>query len=47
MFAFEEALSDVPLVALCVLADAPGVLGGANEMEESRSARRARRKLHI
>ena len=34
-FAFEEAaLCDVPLVALCALADAPGVLGGAREMEE-------------
>jgi nucleotide-binding universal stress UspA family protein len=34
-FAFEEAaLRDVPLVALCALADAPGVLGGAREMEE-------------
>lgn len=33
-FAFEEAaLRDVPLVALCALADAPGVLGGAHEME--------------
>jgi hypothetical protein len=25
----------VPLVALCALADAPGVLGGAYEMEET------------
>jgi nucleotide-binding universal stress UspA family protein len=34
-FAFEEAaLRDVPLVALCALADAPGVLGGAYAMEE-------------
>jgi nucleotide-binding universal stress UspA family protein len=34
-FAFEEAaLRDVPLVALCALADAPGVLGGAREIEE-------------
>ena len=34
-FAFEEAaLRDVPLVALCALADAPGVLGGAREMEK-------------
>jgi nucleotide-binding universal stress UspA family protein len=35
MFAFEEAaLRDVPLVAVCALADAPGVLGGAQAMEE-------------
>ena len=34
-FAFEEAaLRDVPLVALCALADAPSVLGGAHAMEE-------------
>jgi nucleotide-binding universal stress UspA family protein len=34
-FAVEEAaLRDVPLVALCALADAPGVLGGAHAMEE-------------
>jgi nucleotide-binding universal stress UspA family protein len=34
-FALEEAvLRDVPLVALCALADAPGVLGGARRMEE-------------
>jgi nucleotide-binding universal stress UspA family protein len=34
-FAFEEAaLRDVPLVALCALADAPGLLGGAREIEE-------------
>jgi len=34
-FAFEEAaLRDASLVALCALADAPGVLGGAREMEE-------------
>jgi nucleotide-binding universal stress UspA family protein len=34
-FAFEEAaLREVPLVALCALADAPGVLGGAHAMEE-------------
>lgn len=34
-FAFEEAvLRDVPLVALCALADAPGVLGGAHALEE-------------
>jgi len=35
VFAFEEAaLRDVPLVAVCALADAPGVLGGAAQMEE-------------
>ncbi len=35
VFAFEEAaLRDVPLVAVCALADAPGVLGGASQMEE-------------
>ncbi len=35
VFAFEEAtLLDVPLVAVCALADAPGVLGGASQMEE-------------
>jgi nucleotide-binding universal stress UspA family protein len=34
-FAFEEAaLRDVPLVAVCALADAPGVLGGAGAIEE-------------
>jgi nucleotide-binding universal stress UspA family protein len=34
-FAFEEAaLRDVPLVAVCALADAPSVLGGARRMEE-------------
>jgi nucleotide-binding universal stress UspA family protein len=34
-FAFEEAaLRDVPLVALCALADAPGKVGGAARMEE-------------
>jgi nucleotide-binding universal stress UspA family protein len=34
-FAFEEAtLRDVPLVAVCALADAPGTLGGARQMEE-------------
>lgn len=34
-FAVEEAaLRDVPLVAVCALADAPGVLGGARRMEE-------------
>ena len=34
-FGFEEAkLRDVPLVAVCALADAPGVLGGAAQMEE-------------
>jgi nucleotide-binding universal stress UspA family protein len=34
-FAFEEAeLRDVPLVVLCALGDAPGVLGGAHAMEE-------------
>ena len=34
-FAFEEAaLRDVPLLAVCALADAPGILGGARRMEE-------------
>jgi nucleotide-binding universal stress UspA family protein len=34
-FAFEEAaLRDVPVVALCALADSPGTLGGARQMEE-------------
>ena len=34
-FAFEEAAPrDVPLVALCALSEAPGVLGGAREIEE-------------
>jgi nucleotide-binding universal stress UspA family protein len=34
-FAFEEAaLRDVPLVAVCALADAPGKVGGARQMEE-------------
>jgi nucleotide-binding universal stress UspA family protein len=34
-FAFEEAaLRDVPLVAVCALADAPGMLGGARRIEE-------------
>jgi nucleotide-binding universal stress UspA family protein len=34
-FAFEEAaLRDVPLVAVCALADAPGQLGGMRQMEE-------------
>jgi nucleotide-binding universal stress UspA family protein len=34
-FAFEEAtLRDAPLVAVCALADAPGRLGGAQQMEE-------------
>ena len=34
-FAAEEAaLRDVPLIAICALADAPGVLGGAGRMEE-------------
>jgi nucleotide-binding universal stress UspA family protein len=34
-FAFEEAaLRDVQLVALCALADAPGVLGGVRGLEE-------------
>jgi nucleotide-binding universal stress UspA family protein len=34
-FAFEEAtLRDVPLVAVCALADAPGALGGARQREE-------------
>jgi nucleotide-binding universal stress UspA family protein len=34
-FAFEEAaLRDVPLIAVCALADAPGKLGGAARMEE-------------
>jgi len=30
----EAALRDVPLVALCALADAPGVLGGARALQE-------------
>ncbi len=35
-FAFEEAvLRDVPLVAVCALADAPGKLGGMRQMEEN------------
>jgi len=34
-FAFEEATPrDAPLVALCALSDAPGVLGGAREIEK-------------
>jgi nucleotide-binding universal stress UspA family protein len=34
-FAFEEAeLRDVPLVAVCALADAPATLGGAHRVEE-------------
>ena len=34
-FAFEEAaLRDVPLIAVCALADAPGRLGGMPRMEE-------------
>jgi nucleotide-binding universal stress UspA family protein len=34
-FAFEEAtLRDVPLIAVCALADAPGRLGAARQMEE-------------
>src|SRR6516165_2399290 len=34
-FAFEEAaLRDVPLVAVCALADAPGKVGGAARMED-------------
>jgi nucleotide-binding universal stress UspA family protein len=34
-FAFEEAtLRDVPLIAVCALADAPGRLGVARQMEE-------------
>jgi nucleotide-binding universal stress UspA family protein len=34
-FAFEEAtLRDVPLIAVCALADAPGRIGGAVQMEE-------------
>jgi nucleotide-binding universal stress UspA family protein len=34
-FAFEEAaLRDVPLIAVCALADAPGKAGGAAQMEE-------------
>jgi nucleotide-binding universal stress UspA family protein len=34
-FAFEEAaLRDVPLIALCALADAPGRLGAARQMQE-------------
>jgi nucleotide-binding universal stress UspA family protein len=35
VFALEEAtLRDVPVVALCALADSPGSLGGARQMEE-------------
>jgi nucleotide-binding universal stress UspA family protein len=35
-FAFEEAaLRDVPLIAVCALADAPAKIGGAREMEET------------
>jgi len=35
VFAFEEAaLRDVPMIAVCALADAPGVLGDALRMEE-------------
>jgi nucleotide-binding universal stress UspA family protein len=30
----EAAVRDVPLVAVCALAEAPGVLGGAHAMEE-------------
>ena len=51
-FAFEEAaLRDVPLIAVCALADAPGLLGAAQQMEEDfshlmtrtrRSTRRSR-----
>jgi nucleotide-binding universal stress UspA family protein len=34
-FAFEEAaLRHVPLIAVCALADAPGKIGGAVQMEE-------------
>ena len=34
-FAFEEAeLRDVPLVAVCSMADAPGRLGGSRQLEE-------------
>lgn len=34
-FAFEEAaLRDVPLVTVCALTDAPGVLGGSHQVEE-------------
>jgi nucleotide-binding universal stress UspA family protein len=34
-FAFEEAaLRDVPLVAVCAMSDAPGKLGGTQQMEE-------------
>jgi nucleotide-binding universal stress UspA family protein len=39
VFALEEAaLRDVPLVTVCALADAPGVLGGAAQMEEGFSS---------
>jgi nucleotide-binding universal stress UspA family protein len=35
-FATEEAaLRDVPLIAICALADAPGRIGGARQMEEN------------
>ncbi len=47
-FAFEEAaLRDVPLVAVCALADSPGTLGGARRMEEGFShAMTLREKEH-
>jgi len=47
-FAFEEAaLRDVPLVAVCALADSPGTLGGARRMEEEFSrAMTLREKEH-
>ena len=35
IFAFEEAqLRDVPVIALCALADNPGMLGGMRHMED-------------
>jgi nucleotide-binding universal stress UspA family protein len=47
-FAFEEAaLHDVQLVAVCALADAPGMLGGAREIEEDfDQMRRSEEKEH-
>ena len=44
-FAFEEAaLRDVPLIAVCALADAPGRLGGMPRMEEDFSRQMTRRE---
>jgi hypothetical protein len=39
-FAFKEAtLRDTPLIAVCALADAPGRLGAAQQMEEDLASR--------